>query len=162
MDEEQTKHWRGIVLKWLLRADLLFRQKLDPAELEELTDLWTDTLESKNITGEDLEEAMRIFMGEKNFFPKPAEIVELVYSGRCRKIREEWASKENSGAIRLPPPPPVMPGISPEMKAVFARRDELVKNGLEPFAALGVAMRERQTREEALAQPRKNETEICQ
>jgi hypothetical protein len=162
MDEKQAKRWREIILKWLLRSDLLYRQKLDPAELEELTDLWNDALESKNLTEEDFEEAMRIFMGENTFFPKPAEIIKLVYSGRCRQVREERAARALPGGCRLPEAAPVMPGISPKMKAVFARRDDLVKDGMQPFAALSVAMRERQAREEAVAQPRETEAEIRQ
>ena len=60
------------ILKWLLRADLLYREKLEAAELEELSHLWSEALQG--VRTEYIEQAFRCWFAEGKFFPRPADI----------------------------------------------------------------------------------------
>jgi len=81
---------KALLLKWLLRADLLYRERLDPAELQEMAELWLETL--PRLSSQELEAGFKRWLATERFFPRPAEIKQAADTAMAEIRREEARS----------------------------------------------------------------------
>ena len=63
---------REEMMKWIVRADLFFREKMGPQQIEAMTDMWVDAL--SNCSRQEIEEGFLEWFKKGKYFPRAVDI----------------------------------------------------------------------------------------